>query len=98
LRLAYPRHSAKAIARDFNIAVVTAKHWLRWGFPTGRRAEVAAVVEARLEEQAADILETIKFIREGLHEESSAAARARHRVHSRGAAKTRAADREVGSG
>ena len=53
LKFVYEPHAAKKIARDFSVAVRTAKFWLSGRFPVARREELAARITARLEERDA---------------------------------------------
>lgn len=53
LREAYGQNAAKKIARDFGVAVVTAKVWLAGRFPMARREELAHRIAAKLDERDA---------------------------------------------
>ena len=53
LRFVYEPNAAKKIARDWGVAIVTAKLWLSGRFPVARREELAARITARLEERDA---------------------------------------------
>jgi hypothetical protein len=53
LREAYGQNAAKKIARDFGVAVVTAKVWLGGRFPMARREEMAHRIAAKLDERDA---------------------------------------------
>lgn len=49
LREVYGPNAAKKIAREFRVAVVTAKVWLSGRFPMTRRDELAERIRARLD-------------------------------------------------
>lgn len=51
LRFIYGPNAAKKIARDWGVAVVTAKLWLSGKFPMARREELAAHIRERLDER-----------------------------------------------
>lgn len=53
LRFAYEPNAAKKIAREWGVAIVTAKLWLSGRFPIARREELAARIVTRLEERDA---------------------------------------------
>lgn len=48
LREVYGPNAAKKIARDFGVAVITAKVWLAGRFPVARHDELAERITARL--------------------------------------------------
>ena len=51
LRIAYGPHAAKKIAREFNVALNTAKCWLAGRFPEARREELVQRIIAELDRQ-----------------------------------------------
>jgi hypothetical protein len=53
LRFVYEPNAAKHIARDFGVSVAAAKLWLAGRFPLARRQELAARIQARLDERDA---------------------------------------------
>ncbi|MGE5151192.1 MAG: hypothetical protein ACM3II_13810 [Rhodospirillaceae bacterium] len=53
LREVYGPHAAKKIARDFGVAIVTAKLWLAGRFPMARRDELAQRIRAELDRRDA---------------------------------------------
>jgi hypothetical protein len=53
LKEAYGHNAAKLIARDFGIAVVTAKVWLSGRVPLARREELAKRITTKLDERDA---------------------------------------------
>lgn len=48
LREVYGPNAAKKIARDFGVAVITAKLWLSGRFPMARREDLAAKIRTEL--------------------------------------------------
>ena len=57
LRLVYSPNAAKKIAREFGVAVATAKVWLAGRFPVARRDELAQRINAELDRQEAKRVE-----------------------------------------
>jgi hypothetical protein len=51
LRAVYEPHAAKKIAREFGVAVVTAKIWLSGRFPIARQEELRRRIVAELDRQ-----------------------------------------------
>jgi len=45
LRLLWPAHTRKQVARWFHISTETAKNWLEGGVPRGRRVALACAIE-----------------------------------------------------
>jgi hypothetical protein len=71
LRETYGPNAAKKIARDFGVAVVTAKVWLGGRFPIARREELAKRIATKLDERDARSAEIRKRWSGGSGEENS---------------------------
>lgn len=76
LRFVYEPNAAKKIAREFGVAVVTAKVWLAGRFPVARREQLAAHIQARLDERDAISAEIRRRWSGGNSNETSKATRA----------------------
>jgi hypothetical protein len=48
LRLLWPVHTRKQVARWFEVSIETAKDWLTRGVPARRRIELAYAIEAEI--------------------------------------------------
>lgn len=75
LRLIYGPNAAKKIAREFDVAVVTAKTWLAGRIPAGRERQIALALIAECDRVDALIAETRKNLAEVANAESGAVAR-----------------------
>lgn len=82
LRELYGPNAAKKIARDFGVAVVTAKVWLAGRFPLARREELAQRIAAKLDERDAKSAEIRRRWSGGDHETHSPMDRGRAVVDS----------------
>jgi hypothetical protein len=84
LRLIYGQNAAKKIAREFGIAVVTAKVWLSGRTPTAREAEIGAALLAECDRLEALIAETRQRWSREAREDEEAGATARQSLDHRG--------------
>lgn len=73
LRLIYGPNAAKKIARQFDIAVVTAKFWLAGRMPVARRREIAAALVTECDRLESMIAETRRRWAEVADDETSSA-------------------------
>ncbi len=71
LKETYGHNAAKLIARDFGIAVVTAKVWLSGRVPLARREDLAMKITAKLDERDAKSAEIRRRWRGGTSEKNS---------------------------